>query len=33
MDQLSKNIKKMGMPNATEEIVNACQELVSKSIS
>jgi UDP-N-acetylglucosamine--N-acetylmuramyl-(pentapeptide) pyrophosphoryl-undecaprenol N-acetylglucosamine transferase len=33
MDYLSKNIKKMGMPNATEEIVNACQELVSKSIS
>ena len=33
MDQLSNNIKKMGMPNATVEIVNACQELVSKSIS
>ena len=32
MGQLSNNIKKMGMPNATVEIVNACQRrLVRKS--
>ncbi len=29
MIQLSANIKQMGLPNATVEIVNACQEIVS----